>query len=127
MNLWISSTNTIVLTPNCLFFSASSMTFLISLIPEVTAEKVINSDFVSLAIILASVVFPTPGGPQKIIEEILSLSIIRLSNLFSPIKCVCPTTSLSFLGLIRDARGSFIGFSNKDACSIVPLLFYLLF
>lgn len=33
--------------------------------PEVTAEKVINSDLVALAIIRAKVVFPTPGGPQK--------------------------------------------------------------
>ena len=28
-----------------------------------------NSAFVLLAIILARVVFPTPGGPQKIMEE----------------------------------------------------------
>ena len=57
-----------VVTPNFLLFSASSITFLISLIPDVTAEKLINSDFVTWAMIRANVVFPTPGGPQKIID-----------------------------------------------------------
>ena len=75
-----------VLIPSLLLFSASSITFFISLIPEVTAENVINSDLVSWAIILANVVFPTPGGPQKIMEDMLSDSIIFLSNLPSPIK-----------------------------------------
>ena len=56
--------------PIFLLASASSITCFISFIPEVTAEKVINSDFVELAIIRAKVVFPTPGGPQKIIDGI---------------------------------------------------------
>ena len=83
----ISSTKTIVLIPSLRLLSASSITFFISLIPAVTAEKVINTDSVLAAIILAKVVFPTPGGPQKIIEEILSLSIIFLNILPSPSKC----------------------------------------
>ena len=75
-----------VLMPSLILFSASSMTFFISLMPEVTAEKLINSDWVSWAMILAKVVLPTPGGPQKIIEDILSVSIIFLKSLPSPIK-----------------------------------------
>ena len=41
----------------------------------VTALKLIKSAFVLPAMILASVVFPTPGGPQKIMEEIWSRSM----------------------------------------------------
>ena len=77
-----------VLIPLFLFSSASFITSFISLIPLVTAENVINSDLVSLAIILANVVLPTPGGPQKIIDDTLSLSIIFLNSLPSPIRCV---------------------------------------
>ena len=52
------------------------MTSRISLMPPVTAEKVMNSALVFRAMIPASVVLPTPGGPQNIIEGILSLSMI---------------------------------------------------
>ena len=45
------------------------MTSLISLIPLVTALKSTKCDCVRSAMIRASVVFPTPGGPQKIIED----------------------------------------------------------
>ena len=37
--------------------------------PLVTALKLIKAAWVLLAIILARVVLPTPGGPQKIIED----------------------------------------------------------
>ena len=114
LNLCISSTNTIVLIPSLLLLSASSITFFISLIPDVTAENVMNSDFVCLAIILASVVLPTPGGPQNIIEVTLSLSIIFRSIFPSPIKCFCPTNSSKFTGLMREASGSLLGDSNID-------------
>ena len=67
---WISSTKRMVLTPKRLFFSACSMTCLISLMPLVTAEKSMNVAFVRWAMMRASVVFPTPGGPQKIMEPI---------------------------------------------------------
>ena len=39
--------------------------------PLATALKLTKPDRVWFAMILARVVFPTPGGPQKIIEEIL--------------------------------------------------------
>ena len=48
--------------------SASAMTSLTSLIPEVTAEKGTKWADVSVAMSRASVVFPDPGGPQKISE-----------------------------------------------------------
>ena len=70
LNRWISSTNTMVFYPYLRLAYACSITARISLIPLVTAEKSIKAAFVRLAMILARVVFPTPGGPQKIMEEI---------------------------------------------------------
>ena len=70
LNLWISSTKSRVLLPALRLISAASITERISLIPLVTALKLINSALVRPAMILARVVFPTPGGPQKIMEEI---------------------------------------------------------
>ena len=52
--------------------------------PLVTAEKSIKAALVRLAMMRASVVLPTPGGPQKIIDEIWSLSISRRSTLPGP-------------------------------------------
>ena len=54
---WISSTNTTVRMPIDRFRSASSMTLRISRIPLDTAEKFRKADFVTWAIIWASVVF----------------------------------------------------------------------
>ncbi len=48
---------------NFKFSVASSIAFLISATPEVTAFICLNSDFVVFAIIFAKVVFPVPGGP----------------------------------------------------------------
>ena len=81
---WISSTNSMVLEPNRLPFSASSITCLISFIPLVTAEKSMKLALVLPAIMRASVVLPTPGGPQNIIEPILSLSISLRNTFPSP-------------------------------------------
>ncbi len=84
---WISSTNTIVLSPIIRSLSARFMTSLISLIPLVTALKSINDARVICAMILASVVFPTPGGPQNIMEDIISLSSIRRRTFPFPSRC----------------------------------------
>ena len=48
--------------------SAPRMTSLISLIPDKTALKEMNWERVAPATMRASVVFPDPGGPQKIKE-----------------------------------------------------------
>lgn len=74
--------------------------------PFMTALKVTNSDFVLWAIISASVVFPTPGGPHNIMEEIWSLSIISLRNFPGPTRCVWPIKSLKSLGRTRLAKGA---------------------
>ena len=73
-----------VFEPNRLPFSASSITCLISFIPLVTAEKSMKLALVLPAIMRASVVLPTPGGPQNIIEPILSLSISLRNTFPSP-------------------------------------------
>ena len=52
------------------------MISLISLMPLVTALKFTKPDLVRFAMMRARVVLPTPGGPQKIMEEILSFSNI---------------------------------------------------
>ena len=67
--------------------SACCITVFMSLMPLVTALKVMNCASVLAAIICASVVLPTPGGPQKIMEETLSRSIRLRSTLPSLTKC----------------------------------------
>ena len=103
---WISSTKTIVLRPKARSSSAWCITSLISLMPLVTAENVMNRAFVVRAITFASVVLPTPGGPQKIIEGTTSRSIIPRSIFPSPTRCDWPTTSSSVRGRRRSASGT---------------------
>ena len=87
--------------------------------PLVTAEKSIKAALVLLAIIRASVVLPTPGGPQKIMEEIWSLSIKRRRTLPLPKRCVCPTYSSRVWGRSRAASGWDKLFSKSDIVSII--------
>ena len=61
---------------NRFFFSAVARTSLTSLTPEFTALRVYKGASNSFASNKASVVFPTPGGPQRIIEG--SLPICKL-------------------------------------------------
>ena len=76
-----------------------------SLTPELMADKVKKVLSNSLVIISAKVVFPTPGGPQKIMEGILLFFNAFLIGPFSPTKCSCPIKSFRFKGLIRSANG----------------------
>jgi len=57
--------------------------------------------------ILARVVFPTPGGPQKIREGKLVFWFLRrrLTIPFFPTKCSCPINSSRLLGLKISAKG----------------------
>ncbi|CDE85372.1 unknown [Coraliomargarita sp. CAG:312] len=119
LNRWISSTKSIVLPPKLPFCSALCITERISFIPLVTAEKSTNSERVLFAMILASVVLPTPGGPQKTIDEILSPSIILYRTLPLPSKCVCPTNSDKSRGRSLAARGCDCAPSEKDICRII--------
>ncbi|EKD67208.1 MAG: hypothetical protein ACD_48C00541G0003 [uncultured bacterium] len=76
----------------------------------VTADLLTNSLSVSVARRYASVVFPHPGGPQKIIDgKKLEESIFRITPDF-PTRCSCPTTSSRFFGrrISASGRASFI-------------------
>ncbi len=100
-----SSTNTIVRRPLVRRRAASAITVLISLIPLITALKGTKSLRVVRAMIVANVVFPHPGGPQKSIELIWSLSICVRSGLPGASRCSCPRNSSSVRGRIRSASG----------------------
>lgn len=58
-----------------------------------------------MAIILASVVFPVPGGPHKSIEKTWSSSIARRRIFPGPSRAFWPTKPSRPRGLIRSARG----------------------
>ena len=62
---WISSTKRRVRRPSALCSSASWTTWRISFTPESAAEKATNRERVERAMMDARVVFPVPGGPQK--------------------------------------------------------------
>src|SRR3954469_23512667 len=55
--------------------------------------------------ILAIVVLPVPGGPQRIMEGILPCSIAVRRMLPLPVRCSWPTRSSSVRGRIRSASG----------------------
>ena len=90
---WISSTNRMVCSPKRRFASAVCITSLISLIPLVTALKSMKFAFVLLAMMRASVVLPTPGGPQNTMEGTRSPSMSWRSTLPSPRRCLWPANS----------------------------------
>ncbi len=56
-------------------WAAATITCLISLMPLITAENSMKLALVVSAMILARVVLPTPGGPQRIMEPESSCSI----------------------------------------------------
>ena len=91
--------------------------------PLVTAEKSMKAAFVRRAMIRASVVLPTPGGPQKIIEATWSDSISRRSTFPGPIRCCWPTNSSSVSGRSRAASGweAAGAASKRDICSMLVL------
>lgn len=88
-------------------FLASSITSRTSFTPLETAESLKNFLPEFSEIISASVVFPVPGGPQKISDFKVSFSIIFRMVPFSPVRCSCPKTSSKVLGLNFSASGIF--------------------
>ena len=82
-----------------------SIASLTSLTPDETADSCIKSKSINFDIISASVVLPTPGGPQRIIETIDLLSSINLIGLPLPIKCSCPKNPSRVSGLSLSASG----------------------
>ncbi len=73
--------------------------------PLSTALKGTKSALVRRAIRRASVVLPTPGGPQRMMEPISSRSICARSGLPGPTMCSCPAKSSQRSGRMRSARG----------------------
>ena len=61
------------------------------------------------------VVLPTPGGPHKIMEGSLPLSIAVRSMLPLPVKCSWPISSSSVVGRSRSASGEVIIKVTKKA------------
>src|ERR687892_128724 len=54
---------------------------------------------------LASVVFPTPGGPQKIMDRSCFPSAILRKIRPGPVNCSWPTNSSKVFGRMRSANG----------------------
>ena len=77
-----------------------------SLTPENTADKAMNSQAKAWAVSRASVVLPTPGGPQKIMECGLPDSKASRKGLPAPKRCDCPTTSSRLRGRNNSASGA---------------------
>jgi hypothetical protein len=63
-------------------------------------------DEVVSATILARVVLPTPGGPQKIMELESSRSIWTRRGLPGPTRCCWPLSSSRVRGRMRSAKGA---------------------
>ena len=74
--------------------------------PLDTADSCTKTDRVARATIRASVVLPTPGGPQKIADGTASRSIARRSGRPSPISASWPANSASERGRMRAASGA---------------------
>src|SRR5450830_933959 len=95
---------------------ASSRMARISFTPDATAEADTKRDRVREAMSLATVVLPTPGGPQKIIEGGRSCSIARRRKLSDPTRAGAPSSSSRARGRIRSASGaSAAGRSGSDS------------
>ncbi len=106
LNRWISSRNRIVRRfdrRRC--FLALSRTSRISLTPVATAEYARNVEAVCAAMRRASVVLPTPGGPQRTSEGTRSSAIARRRKPLPPTTASGPSTSSSERGRIRSASG----------------------
>ena len=84
---------------------ASATTSRISFTPDSTAESARKRAFAYAATSRPRVVFPVPGGPQKIIEWARPASIATRNGLPGPKRCACPTSSSRVRGLMRSARG----------------------
>ena len=105
LSRWISSANRMVPRPASSRASASAMISRTRGTPSVTDENGTNSRSVYSAMRNASVVFPEPGGPQKIIDPTLPFSMASRSVLPGASRCSCPTNSSSVRGRMRAASG----------------------
>src|SRR5512139_1711179 len=88
------------------FFLSSARASLISLIPERTAEYGRKTACVSAAMIRARVVFPEPGGPQKMRDGKGRAASTDERNFPSPRISSCPTKPARDVGRILSASGA---------------------
>ena len=72
----------------------------------VTADSCSNAFDVVRAMSWAMVVFPVPGGPQRITDDNRSAWISARSGRPAPRRCSWPTTSSSEVGRRRAASGA---------------------
>jgi hypothetical protein len=103
---WISSTKRMVRRPWSRHISACATASRTSLMPENTADSAMNSHANCVAIIRASVVLPTPGGPHRIIECGWPDAKARRSGLPGPSRCCWPITSSGVCGRNCSASGA---------------------
>ena len=85
---------------------ADSITSRTSLTPDVTAESVKNGRSSCVATIFASVVLPTPGGPQSMNDGTLPVSKNLRNTPFLPTRCSCPIYSSIVRGRSLSAKGA---------------------
>ena len=105
---WISSMKSTVRRPVWPRRSrALSMTLRTSATPELTADNSSYTAPTASATSRATVVLPVPGGPKKIIERTVPVSMATRSGAPSPSRWRCPTTSSSLRGRMRAASGAF--------------------
>src|SRR2546426_7871562 len=103
----------------------SSMIFLSSATPDATAEIATNREFVRFAPIAARVVFPVPGGPQRIIDGSCPASIALRSTRPFPTRWLWPTNSSRSRGRIRAASGwawAIVRLSHRDRIAAARLI-----
>ncbi len=86
--------------------SASAITSRISLMPASTALNDTNRALVVSAMMRASVVFPVPGGPQRMIDCRRSRSIASRSGRPGASSSSWPTNSSNVRGRMRSASGA---------------------
>ena len=110
LNRWISSINNMGRTLEKILALHRSITSRTSFTPDCTALNVKNGACNCCDMMWARVVFPTPGGPQRMKDEIFPPSIIRRSTAPGPTRCSCPMYSSKFLGLSLSARGCNINY-----------------
>ena len=86
-----------------------------SFTPALTALSCSKALLVWAAMAWASVVFPVPGGPQRITDDSRSASTSVRSGCPSPSRCSCPTMSSRFRGRSRAASGALAASASSAA------------
>ena len=97
---------------------AAATTLRISATLLSTPLNLSNFAFVIAAMIWASVVFPVPGGPEKMTDGNRSASIARRRSLPGARMCSCPTNSSSERGRIRLASGAAASAATSVSASV---------